>query len=105
LARNYSDRKRILEKGSAGFLNSRLIDRLLERGDGYCGNVNPVGPRSCYDQGERCDPPKDVPLQRQFNFSVAREPLGWQSKVKLRWGLARTINFLAELKAASPGPA
>lgn len=22
--------------------------------EGYCGNVNPIGPRSCYDEGKRC---------------------------------------------------
>ncbi|OMO98506.1 NAD-dependent epimerase/dehydratase [Corchorus olitorius] len=65
---------RIVVTGGAGFVGSHLVDRLIARGDSvivvdnfftgrkenlhpqvetYWGNVNPIGVRSCYDEGKR----------------------------------------------------
>jgi UDP-glucuronate decarboxylase len=37
--------------------------------------------------------PADDPKQRQPDISVAREKLGWEPKIPLEQGLARTINY------------
>ena len=29
-------------------------DPTIHRKEDYWGNVNPIGPRSCYDEGKRC---------------------------------------------------
>ncbi|HFB98161.1 MAG TPA: SDR family oxidoreductase [Bryobacterales bacterium] len=40
--------------------------------------------------------PKDDPVQRQPEISLAREKLGWEPKVPLEEGLARTIEYFRE---------
>jgi UDP-glucuronate decarboxylase len=37
--------------------------------------------------------PQDDPLQRKPDISLAREKLGWEPKISLREGLARTIEY------------
>jgi UDP-glucuronate decarboxylase len=37
--------------------------------------------------------PKDDPLQRQPNISLAKERLGWEPKTQLEEGLERTIEY------------
>ena len=37
--------------------------------------------------------PQDDPTQRQPDISLAREKLGWEPKIKLDQGLARTIDY------------
>jgi len=41
--------------------------------------------------------PKDDPLQRQPNISLAKEKLDWEPKVKLREGLQKTIEYFDSL--------
>ena len=38
--------------------------------EGYWGNVNPVGPRSCYDEGKRCAETLFVNYHRQYGTRV-----------------------------------
>jgi UDP-glucuronate decarboxylase len=42
--------------------------------EAYCGNVNPIGPRSCYDEGKRCAETLffDYHRQHQVPIKVAR---------------------------------
>jgi UDP-glucuronate decarboxylase len=42
--------------------------------EGYWGNVNPIGPRSCYDEGKRCAETLffDYHRQHQLDIKVAR---------------------------------
>jgi UDP-glucuronate decarboxylase len=37
----------------------------------YWGNVNPIGPRSCYDEGKRCAETLFCDYRRQHNVSIA----------------------------------
>jgi UDP-glucuronate decarboxylase len=38
--------------------------------EGYWGNVNPIGPRSCYDEGKRCAETLFFDYQRQHNLAI-----------------------------------
>lgn len=40
------------------------------QGETYWGNVNPVGPRSCYDEGKRCAETLFFDYRRQYDLSV-----------------------------------
>jgi nucleoside-diphosphate-sugar epimerase len=53
----------------------------------YWGRVNPIGPRSCYDEGKRCAETlffdfqtvaPDAPRRRQPDISLARKKLAWE---------------------------
>jgi UDP-glucuronate decarboxylase len=79
----------------------------------YWGNVNPIGPRACYDEGKRCAEtlffdyqrqhnleikvarifntygPADDPQQRCPDITKARELLGWKPTISLAEGLRR----------------
>ena len=51
--------------------------------------------------------PADDPLQRRPDISLARARLGWEPKIALREGLARTIEYfrsidLARFRAPTP---
>ncbi len=38
--------------------------------EGYWGNVNPIGPRACYDEGKRCAEAVAVSFARQYGVAV-----------------------------------
>ncbi len=38
--------------------------------EGYWGNVNPIGPRSCYDEGKRCAETLFFDYYRQYNLNI-----------------------------------
>src|SRR5262245_52606213 len=38
--------------------------------ESYWGNVNPVGPRSCYDEGKRCAETLFFDFHRQYGFEI-----------------------------------
>ena len=38
--------------------------------EGYWGNVNPVGPRACYDEGKRCAETLFFDFYRQYNLDI-----------------------------------
>jgi UDP-glucuronate decarboxylase len=38
--------------------------------ESYWGNVNPIGPRSCYDEGKRCAETLFFDYQRQHNLAI-----------------------------------
>ena len=38
--------------------------------EGYWGNVNPIGPRSCYDEGKRCAETLFFDYRRQHNLAI-----------------------------------
>jgi UDP-glucuronate decarboxylase len=38
--------------------------------EGYWGNVNPIGPRSCYDEGKRCAETLFFDYRRQHNLRI-----------------------------------
>jgi UDP-glucuronate decarboxylase len=38
--------------------------------ESYCGKVNPIGPRSCYDEGKRCAETLFFDYRRQHNLDI-----------------------------------
>ena len=40
------------------------------QGESYWGNVNPIGPRSCYDEGKRCAETLFFDYHRQHNLQI-----------------------------------
>ncbi len=38
--------------------------------EGYWGNVNPIGPRACYDEGKRCAEALAVSYARQYGVAI-----------------------------------
>jgi len=38
--------------------------------ENYWGNVNPIGPRSCYDEGKRCAETLFMDYHRQYNLNI-----------------------------------
>jgi UDP-glucuronate decarboxylase len=40
------------------------------QGENYWGNVNPIGPRACYDEGKRCAEALAVSFARQYSVPV-----------------------------------
>ncbi|EKV26873.1 dTDP-glucose 4,6-dehydratase [Caenispirillum salinarum AK4] len=38
--------------------------------EGYWGNVNPIGPRACYDEGKRCAETLFFDYQRQYDIKI-----------------------------------
>jgi UDP-glucuronate decarboxylase len=98
---------------------SDLIDGIwrLMNTEGFTGPVNIGNPNeftiaelaelvieltNSKSQIVRRELPADDPAQRQPDISLAVEKLGWQPKVPLKDGLAKTIDyFAAALSAAS----
>lgn len=66
--------------GLAKRLNARILqastsevygDPLVHpQNEGYWGNVNPIGPRSCYDEGKRCAETLFFDYHRQIDLSI-----------------------------------
>jgi len=102
-----------------------LVDgliRLMENSDGFIGPVNLGNPNefTVLELGELVwellgkkpkfifkELPVDDPCRRQPDISLAREKLGWEPKVQLREGLAKTIEWfktinLEDFRAPTP---
>lgn len=63
------------------------------------GNVNPVGPRACYDEGKRV---ADDPQRRRPDVRTAFTIIGWQPSTSLRNGLQATIAWFADSSSRAP---
>lgn len=58
---------RILQASTSEVYGDPTVHPQQER---YWGNVNPIGPRSCYDEGKRCAESLFSDYQRQYGLSV-----------------------------------
>ncbi len=91
--------------------------RLMDAADGVTGPVNLGNPTETTiaelaetiieltaSRSEiRFEPlPEDDPVRRKPDISLARELLGWESRVPLKDGLKRTIQYFEELHGPSP---
>lgn len=62
-----SSRARILQASTSEVYGDPLVHPQLEE---YWGNVNPIGPRACYDEGKRCAETLFFDYQRQFGVDI-----------------------------------
>lgn len=60
-------RVRVLQASTSEVYGDPLVHPQPE---GYWGNVNPLGPRSCYDEGKRCAETLFFDYHRQHNVSI-----------------------------------
>ena len=49
---------------------STAIRRCIRRREDYRGNVNPIGPRACYDEGKRCAETLFFDYHRQHSVRI-----------------------------------
>ena len=71
--------------------------------ESYWGNVNPIGPRSCYDEGKRCAETLFFDYHRQhgLNIKVARIFNTYGPRMRLRDGRA-IPNFITQALLGEP---
>ncbi len=60
-------RSRILQASTSEVYGNPEVHPQVE---GYWGNVNPIGPRSCYDEGKRCAETLFFDYHRQHNLDI-----------------------------------
>ena len=58
---------KILQASTSEIYGDPLIHPQKEE---YWGNVNPIGPRSCYDEGKRCAETLFFDFYRQYNLNI-----------------------------------
>ena len=49
---------------------ARLVPEVHPQQESYWGHVNPIGPRSCYDEGKRCAETLFFDYSRQHNLKI-----------------------------------
>jgi UDP-glucuronate decarboxylase len=87
---------KILQASTSEVYGNPSVHPQTER---YRGNVNPIGLRSCYDEGKRCAETLffDYHRQRRPDITLAREHLKWHPMVPLKVGLQKTIDYFDDL--------
>ncbi|MBR0964320.1 SDR family oxidoreductase [Bradyrhizobium diazoefficiens] len=60
-------RARILQASTSEVYGDPAV---AEQHEGYWGNVNPIGPRACYDEGKRCAETLFFDYHRQHKLSI-----------------------------------
>ncbi len=65
LARKYN--ARIMQASTSEVYGNPLVHPQTER---YVGNVNPIGPRACYDEGKRCAESLFFDYKRMYNVDI-----------------------------------
>lgn len=71
--------------------------------EGYYGNVNPIGPRSCYDEGKRCAEALFFDYNRQYNTSIKIIRIFNTYGPRMRPDDGRVIsNFICQALSGSP---
>lgn len=69
----------------------------------YHGNVNPIGPRSCYDEGKRCAEALFFDYNRQFNTSIKVIRIFNTYGPRMRQDDGRVVsNFICQALSNSP---
>jgi len=61
------NKAKILQASTSEIYGDPLVHPQIEN---YNGNVNPIGPRSCYDEGKRCAETLFFDYKRQFGLDI-----------------------------------
>lgn len=73
------------------------------QGEDYAGHVNPIGPRSCYDEGKRCAEAMYFAYRRERNISMRIARLFNSYGPRLRPGDGRVVsNFIVQALRGDP---
>jgi UDP-glucuronate decarboxylase len=71
--------------------------------EGYWGNVNPIGPRSCYDEGNRCAEALAASYANQYGVAVRIARIFNTYGPRLREGDGRVVsNFVVQALRGEP---
>jgi UDP-glucuronate decarboxylase len=71
--------------------------------ESYWGNVNPIGPRACYDEGKRCAEALAVSYARQFSTQVRIARIFNTYGPRLQQGDGRVVsNFIVQAFRGEP---
>ena len=71
--------------------------------ESYCGNVNPIGPRACYDEGKRCAETLFFDYYRQHNLPIRVVRLFNSYGPRLAGGDGRVVsNFILQALRGEP---
>ncbi len=71
--------------------------------EGYWGNVNPIGPRACYDEGKRCAEALAVSYARQYGVQVRIARIFNTYGPRLGQGDGRVVsNFIVQALRGEP---
>jgi len=71
--------------------------------EAYWGNVNPIGPRACYDEGKRCAEALAVSYARQYGTQVRIARIFNTYGPRLREGDGRVVsNFVVQALKGDP---
>ena len=71
--------------------------------EGYWGNVNPIGPRSCYDEGKRCAETLFFDYRRQHDLPVKVARIFNTYGPRMRPDDGRVVsNFIVQALGAAP---
>ncbi|WP_378944511.1 UDP-glucuronic acid decarboxylase family protein [Mesorhizobium sp. ANAO-SY3R2] len=73
------------------------------QGEDYCGNVNPIGPRACYDEGKRCAETLFFDYRRQYGLEIKVARIFNTYGPRMRPDDGRVVsNFIVQALAGQP---
>jgi UDP-glucuronate decarboxylase len=91
---------RLLQVSTSEVYGDPLVHPQVES---YCGHVNPIGPRSCYDEGKRCAEALCFAYRRQWDVQIGIARLFNCYGPRLRPGDGRVVsNFIVQALRGEP---
>ncbi|HRO59901.1 MAG TPA: SDR family oxidoreductase [Burkholderiaceae bacterium] len=91
---------RVLQASTSEVYGDPLVHPQNER---YFGNVNPLGPRACYDEGKRCAEALCIAYRRQYGVQVRIARIFNSYGPRLLPGDGRVVsNFISQAIAGQP---
>ncbi|MGF1639690.1 MAG: UDP-glucuronic acid decarboxylase family protein [Rhodospirillales bacterium] len=93
-------RARILQASTSEIYGDPTVHPQTED---YCGNVNPIGPRACYDEGKRCAETLFSDYHRQYALDIRIARIFNTYGPRMRPGDGRVVStFVVQALAGEP---